>query len=204
MSNDDVTTRARILDATVKLLLKTAPGELTTRRIATAAEVNVAAINYHFRSKDELVNRAMESATAQAFEKGLTVLLAAGRRPRDRLGDFLTGYAFGLVEFPGLTKTAFLGLFRQDDSKTFYGRYLREMLDKVALVVGEVRGSADRRANTDLALRAIACVVFPFLLPDTLREAGAVDYADDDERRRYIEATLTGLLGSSTREKRHG
>jgi AcrR family transcriptional regulator len=214
MSEKDLTTQTKILDATVKLLLTTPPGELTTRMIAGEAKVNIAAINYHFRSKEELVNRAMEAATAMAFEKGVGVLLAPGRDPVERLRDFLTGYAYGLVKFPGLTRTAFFGLFHKDDSKTFYGRYMKEMLEKVGQVIVEAQGpniaresgtqsTADPDSATT-ALRVLSCVIFPFLLSNTLREAGAVDYSDDEARKRYIDTTLARLVGTRQEENRNG
>jgi TetR/AcrR family transcriptional regulator, regulator of cefoperazone and chloramphenicol sensitivity len=196
VSEEDLSTQAKILDATVRLLLTTPPGGLTTRMIAGEAEVNIAAINYHFRSKEELVNRAMEAATAKAFEKGVAVLLASERDPIDRLRDFLAGYAYGLVKFPGLTKTAFLGLFQKDDSKTFYGRYMKEMLEKVGQVISEARGPD----SSITALRVLSCVIFPFLLSNTLREAGVIDYSDDEARRRYIEITLASLVSSKKEE----
>lgn len=198
MPEEDLTTQAKILDTTVKLLFAIPPGELTTRRIAREAEVNIAAINYHFRSKDELVNRAMEAATATAFEKGVAVLLAPGQGPIERLRDFLRGYASGLEKFPGLTKTAFLGLFQMDDSKTFYGRYMKEMLEKVGQVIAEAHGPD----STTTALRVLSCVIFPFLLSNTLREAGGVDYSDAAARGRYIDATLATLVGTAKVENR--
>ncbi len=209
MSEEDLTTEAKILDTTVKLLFTTPPGELTTRRIAAEAQVNIAAINYHFHSKEELVNRAMEAATAQAFEKGVAVLLTPGREPVERLRDFLTGYAYGLVKLPGLTRTAFLGLFRKEDSQTFYGRYLKEMLERVRQVIVEAGGPGATRLPADqnsaaTALMVLSCVIFPFLVSNTVREAGAVDYTDDEARRRYIETTLTRLVSTKKEENRNG
>jgi TetR/AcrR family transcriptional regulator, regulator of cefoperazone and chloramphenicol sensitivity len=198
MSEDDLSTRSRLLDAAVKLLLTTPPRELTTRKIATEAGVNVAAINYHFRSKDELIDRAMEAATATAFERGVSVLLGDRGTPAERLRDFLVGYASGLVKFPSLTRAAFLGLFQREDNRTFYGGYLREMLDKVAQVITEVRGRNDPPASVARALMVISCVMLPFLVPDTAREAGAVDYSDETARRRYIETALAMLVGAGS------
>jgi AcrR family transcriptional regulator len=197
VSEEELGTRSRILEVTVKLLMTTPRGELTTRRIAAEAGVNVAAINYHFRSKDELIDRALEAATATAFERGVAVLLGTQGTPAERLRDFLAGYAHGLMKFPGLTRLAFQGLFQREDSRTFYGGYLRQMLDKVAQVIAEVRGPDAAPASAATALMVISCVVFPFLVPNTAREAGAVDYADDAARRRYIETTLAMLVGAN-------
>jgi AcrR family transcriptional regulator len=206
MSEEDLTTQARILDSTVKLLLAAPTEELTTRRIAAEAQVNIAAINYYFRSKEELVDRAMEAAVKGFFEKGLAVLLAPGRDPVDRLRDFFTGYAYGLMNSPRLSRTAYLGLVSKDDSTTFFGGYMKDMLVKIMQVVAEARGEGEEgaRAIADTSLMALSCVVFPFLLSNILREAGAVDYSDDDARRRYIDTVLTRLVGEGKEENRNG
>src|SRR5437763_7214699 len=48
-------TRAAILNAAEKLYAERGFGEVTLRDIVAAAEVNLAAVNYHFGSKDELI-----------------------------------------------------------------------------------------------------------------------------------------------------
>jgi AcrR family transcriptional regulator len=57
MKND---VKEQILDATVKLLLDSKdPESITVRDIAAAADVQLAMINYYFRSKDELLYQAV-------------------------------------------------------------------------------------------------------------------------------------------------
>jgi len=48
-------TRTAILNAAEKLYAERGFGEVTLRDIVAAAEVNLAAVNYHFGSKDELI-----------------------------------------------------------------------------------------------------------------------------------------------------
>ncbi len=193
MAPEDLTTRKKILDSAVKLIFSVTREELTTRRIAEAAGVNIAAINYHFRSKDELIDKAGEAATAEAFAKGLTHLFAPGREPKARLRDFLTGYAYGLMKFPGLTRTSFLSLFFKESGDTYYGRYMKEMLDKVGQVIAEAGGAGATQPG-DAALMALSCVVFPFLVANTVKDASGLDYADDDARALYIECMLNRLF----------
>lgn len=200
MEEQEASTRQRILDSAVKLLFATPPAELTTRRISEAANVNVAAINYHFRSKDELIDKAVEAGSAAAFEKGMTVLFAPDKPPAERLRAFLSGYAYGLMKFPGLTRTAFLALFFKEGGDTFYGRYMKEMLLKLGQVIQEVRdqGGAGEEAPDirDRALMALSCVIFPFLVSGTVRDAGGVDFANDDARGRYIDTMLAVVAGA--------
>ena len=48
-------TRTAILNAAERLYADRGFGEVTLRDIVAAAEVNLAAVNYHFGSKDELI-----------------------------------------------------------------------------------------------------------------------------------------------------
>jgi AcrR family transcriptional regulator len=212
--HEELPTREKILDAAVKLLYGAQPREITTRKIAGEAGVNIAAINYHFRSKDELIDEAVRAATAAAFEMGMKMLRAPGKPAEERLRSFLAGYATGLVKFPGLTRNAWLGFFQKEGGQTFYGRFMKEMLESVGEVIAEIQrtaggqeggGSGAQDGNragayqTGVeALMVISCVIFPFLASRTIRDAGCVDYEDDDARGRYIDTALAMLAGCQT------
>jgi AcrR family transcriptional regulator len=197
-ASEDLTTRAKILDATVKLLFAAHPQELTTRRIAGEAEVNIAAINYHFRSKDELMDQAVQAATAAAFDRGMQMLRAPGKPPLERMREYLFGYSTGLVKLPWVTRAAWQGLFFKEKGDTFYGRFMKAMLELVSQVIEEINGSRDENSadSTVTALQVLSCVIFPFLVSNTLRDAGVMDYTDADARRRYIDTTLARLVSS--------
>jgi AcrR family transcriptional regulator len=58
-------TASEILDATQKLLLERGESKTTLRTITELADANVAAVNYHFGSRDELIRQAYLSALAE-------------------------------------------------------------------------------------------------------------------------------------------
>jgi len=65
MPKDPADARQRILDATVALLGEAdRPETITARQIAERAGVAVGLINYHFRSRDELLNEAVNTAVS--------------------------------------------------------------------------------------------------------------------------------------------
>lgn len=76
---DATQTRERILDATFRRLVSEGYAALSVREIARDAGVNHALINYHFRSKDQLVidvldavNQRLLSRQASMYESGGT------------------------------------------------------------------------------------------------------------------------------------
>ena len=55
-----MTAKDRIFQAAVDLLNEeTNPDDITVRRIAERAGVGIGAVNYHFQSKDNLLNQAV-------------------------------------------------------------------------------------------------------------------------------------------------
>lgn len=58
-------TASEILDATQKLLLERGESKTTLRAITDLADANVAAVNYHFGSRDELIRQAYLSALTE-------------------------------------------------------------------------------------------------------------------------------------------
>lgn len=63
------TTKAKILDAAYRRLARQGYAALSTREIAKDAGVNHALINYHFRTKDQLVIAVLDEANRQLLER---------------------------------------------------------------------------------------------------------------------------------------
>lgn len=75
---DLVETKARILDAAFRRLAQEGYAALSMREIAKDAGVNHALINYHFRSKDQLVIAVLDEANRQLLERQQRMYRAPG------------------------------------------------------------------------------------------------------------------------------
>lgn len=77
-----IDTKTRILDAAEKLLARHGFEATSLRAITTEAGVNLASVNYHFQSKDALINaviaRRIEPINAKRLQKLDACLAAAG------------------------------------------------------------------------------------------------------------------------------
>ena len=70
-------TRALILDAAERLYAERGFGDVTLRDIVAEANVNLAAVNYHFGSKDELIAELFVTRSLQLNRERLSELRAA-------------------------------------------------------------------------------------------------------------------------------
>lgn len=86
---EELETKDKLLHATVKLLTKTArPEKITARQIAEVAEVNLAMINYCFKSKDQLIDQAVSQILAPYIARYSDLANGQGE-PKERLFQLL-------------------------------------------------------------------------------------------------------------------
>ncbi|WP_040794137.1 TetR/AcrR family transcriptional regulator [Nocardia higoensis] len=71
MSRSEPDTRERLLSAAERLLLESGYEKVSIRAVCTAAEVNPAAVHYHFGSKDALVVALLQSRLAPLWESSM-------------------------------------------------------------------------------------------------------------------------------------
>lgn len=74
-------TKTRILDAAEKLFGENGFDATSLRDITTEADVNLAAVNYHFQSKDSLIDATILRTAAPVNQKRIAMLDAAGPKP---------------------------------------------------------------------------------------------------------------------------
>ena len=110
MTDPATSTRRRLVDGTVACLRRRGLAATTSRDIAAEAEANLAAITYHFGSKDELIAEALLDAIRRWLEPVLLALRAdtgsgaklaatvsAAVSSFEQLGEVLPVYLEGLV-----------------------------------------------------------------------------------------------------------
>ena len=88
-------TRMRLLDAAREVFSEHSFQGATVREICRRAEANVAAVNYHFGSKDGLLAEALNFAPLAALQKAN---LKAAECPRLRLRLFLRDFMLMLLD----------------------------------------------------------------------------------------------------------
>lgn len=76
-----VDTKTRILDAAERLFGEGGFDATSLRDITAKAQVNLAAVNYHFQSKDSLIDALIERRIQPINRRRLEMLEAAGRSP---------------------------------------------------------------------------------------------------------------------------
>ncbi|MBV8844596.1 MAG: TetR family transcriptional regulator [Bryobacterales bacterium] len=94
--NEKVDTKARILDAAEKLFGERGFESTSLRDITAEAQVNLAAVNYHFQSKDSLIDAVVARRIEPINRLRLGMLDAAG--PNPTLEQILRAFLLPVLE----------------------------------------------------------------------------------------------------------
>jgi AcrR family transcriptional regulator len=91
-----VPTKDKILDAAEKLFGKNGFDVTSLRDITTEAQVNLASVNYHFQTKDSLIDAVIARRIEPINRKRLELLDAAGENPS--VEQILTAFLSPILE----------------------------------------------------------------------------------------------------------
>lgn len=104
-----ISTSERILAAAVEVIEREGAERATVRMIAAEAGVNLAAINYHFRSKDELMEAAIRSTWEHASRDLRAFLQVESSSLSERIEALLLYLLQGGRVYPNITRAFLFG-----------------------------------------------------------------------------------------------
>lgn len=135
MNEDRQTTKNRLLDAAESLFTEKAFEKVSVRELAAAADVNVAAVNYHFQGKENLFHEVILRRFVIQRDRTLAalddLLAETGGHPRvdQVIGILVRQHLEGALASPG--SASFLALMArqmQPGNAHMAGTFFREMV----------------------------------------------------------------------------
>ena len=181
-------TRRLILEAALDCIEEDGLEKLTIRKIARKAGTNVAAINYHFRSKDHLVSEVFSMTIKHMLED----VFAAIEDPAPRFDAVLTDVLFylldGSLRFPGITRAHLQRALRDSGHTTISGQSMARVYDGLAKRAARAYPSKTR-AKTRLRLsQVLGGVLFTILKPDFFDRARKAGFTSPRQARALAES----------------
>lgn len=155
--------REHILDRTIYLMGREGTTDVPIRAIAKEAGVNVAAVNYYFSSKDQMLSE-MAKRFMLGFEDVMTFLDDPALSPEERLRRWAIEVMRYLAEYPGI-----LPLMERQmaaDPLNPFGKVLRSTIQlasrRIRETIGEMIGTRDgNRLSFKLTL-LVSAIAGPF------------------------------------------
>jgi len=192
MSRKELSSRERIYLATIKIIGKEGIQALTTRKIAQEAEVNIAAINYYFGSKDKLVEEALNGTLKEMADFPSDLLDVETLEVPARLQAFFQGMMGSMVKYPGIPKAHLYAPLVENDFSTPFMRLFQEFLEDVHTKLEE-KGVKGKDKDMDLRMAIVqmfSALILPGILPEMFEPFIQAKFKDPEVLKRYVAGLL--------------
>src|SRR5579862_9280642 len=130
-------TKSRILDSAEKLFGMNGFEATSLRDITAEAQVNLAAVNYHFQSKDSLIDAVIVRRIEPVNNRRLEMLADAG--PNPSLEQILTAFMAPALELQLETVTPLMGRILSDPNQFIervFKKHLKPMVKRFSEALG--------------------------------------------------------------------
>ncbi|NLB18360.1 MAG: TetR/AcrR family transcriptional regulator [Syntrophomonadaceae bacterium] len=186
-------TKNKIISATLNIIASEGVQNVTIRKIATIADVNVAAVNYHFGSKDVVITEVLKTITFRLIE-AFDCLKNHNGDPLSRIELFINQYSLVVSEHPDIVNYFIARSLNHEIIPGGYQDYLKE--EGIELIKSTLREiKPDDEINLSLrALQILSVLSFPIMLGSHVKEATGLDFLDPDVRQTYNELLFRHLL----------
>ena len=191
--SDPTSVETKIITAAIDCIEKYGIQGATNRKIALAAGVNNAAINYYFRSKDQLIQRCMQVTLENAFDFQDFERLP-GASARERCAAIFNDLIAGGVRYPGITRAHFFSLLNEGKYDALAVEKLNEFARSLA------QDLAQRGAGLDAEELQLACtqmtytILMAILAPKLFQASLSLDLEDATTRQRFVARLVDRLL----------
>ncbi|MCC5824819.1 TetR/AcrR family transcriptional regulator [Alkalimonas sp.] len=195
-----IQTQQKILDAAESLFAETGFNDTSLRQITSRAEVNLAAVNYHFGSKKALIQAVLQrylKVVMPRLEHQFEVLLA--RQKPTQLPEVLAVFVQPLLELEQIKRqgtTLFLQLLGrgytdvQGHLRKFISHHYGSVLNKFVLLVQQSCPGLDAAEIFWRLHFSLGTVVFTMASSEALFDIAAADY----HQQADIESVIRRLL----------
>jgi AcrR family transcriptional regulator len=191
---DNLIPEEKILRAAIGCIEKYGLKGATIRRIAEAANVNSAAISYYYRSKDRLIEKAMEISLKNAFDWD-DFPVSEGLSVQEQVKRVFLRLVEGARMYPGLTRAHFYEVFSKGEYDSPAVKKINEFLSEL---VDKIKAGNPGRDEGELRIAimqaAAAAFLLPSLMPKLFDRFSGYDLTDGDKLESYIQRTAERLL----------
>lgn len=195
---DQQTTKGRIIQVAMDIIALEGFQGITTRKIAAAAGVNVAAINYHFGSKDALVTEALRYLTLQ-LKDTFNALKDEAFAPEERLYSFFRNYIKVICEYPDIIKNMISHTMQENplEGHAEYALFIQS--EGVALInrtIRQLRPDLDDDSCSLKTVTLISGLSMPFVMGKPVKTLLGVDLLSDRIQEKYVGLLLESIKKS--------
>jgi len=186
MTAPELDPKKRILQAAMELLNEQEPETITVRQIAERAQVGVGLINYHFQTRDNLLNEAVGGSMGEVAAQWLQANEGKQDDPVLRLKNLLKETSNIGVRFPAQLRVSIS--FELQHGNFSVAQMLIPILREI---FGMTKSEKELRV---LAFQIITPLQLASIRNDAFRAYAGIDLFNEEQRNAMIDMLIDNIL----------
>ncbi|WP_176544919.1 TetR/AcrR family transcriptional regulator [Bacillus cereus] len=187
MENPDP--KERIIQVTLEIIGTQGTDKVTIREIASRVGVNVAAVNYYFGSKNNLIQQSMQYF-ADKMQEAFSNFQQKEIPLKDKLYLFLTTFAETAVTYPGVVKSLVNQMMENGEFHSKIALTMEKGSATIEQVIGQLIQSTDKKKLSFITLQLMSSIIYPILMSTQLPMLYGFDYREKEAREEYIRSSM--------------
>ncbi len=192
MENSRQDTQGKIIATAIEMVGRQANLNFTIREIAEKAEVNIASVNYYFRSKDNLIEE-VEKHFIRASQLIYAELAKEECSPGERLKNWAMKTMEQMMEYPGIIFLIVTRLINDRGEKAGMAELLDTLEQNIRPVISQVTGRNEDLEVSIKIMQLFSAVIAPVLFYHGAGRTFNIDILKRNDRLKYIQSLLESI-----------
>ena len=164
--NKKLPTRQLILEAAIRCIEKRGLDHVTTRAIAEEAGTNIASINYHFRSKDELISQTLSTTLQHMLDDVMLELARSDASFEATLREVFRYLLEGSRRYPGVSRAHLSLAISSRRGESVSARAMLKVFNGLMERAVQAYPHKRRKVLTLRLAQVMNAILFVLLVPD--------------------------------------
>ncbi|MDD5399473.1 MAG: TetR/AcrR family transcriptional regulator [Dehalococcoidia bacterium] len=194
MSARDSKKKTHIIDTVLKMISEGGDHNFTTREIAAKAKVNIAAINYYFGSKDDLIKLAEEDYFRRIADVHMASI-KTGKNVEETLLNYCIRYSEFVLANPGLQRNMMSRIISDRQARPEISIALQNNVIRIKNVLRDTLSRLDDKTLNHISVIFLSAVFYPILLTQYESELNIdLEYKDREKLKGYYKTLIDCIL----------
>lgn len=185
--------RERIIKAVLDIIGKKSDVRVTVREISDRADVNLAAVNYYFRTKQKLFDEIEKYFFKKVFEAN-KILDDTSEAPYKRILRWAKEITGLISENPGIIWIISNKVMKKEKSGVFLNEFIHKKDQRIIDLIRDATNINDEKILAIKSMQIITGIINPLILFYGFKSDFNLNFDEPDTMDIYLEKLITSIL----------
>ena len=191
--NNKIDAKDKIIEAFLELISEKGNAKVTVREISKRADVNLASINYHFRTTQNLFNEVENYFTDKIFQIN-KIFEDSDLNSKQAILTWSKELMNLIYDNPGILWIISNKIIKKDRSDSFMGKLIQDNKTPLNDLIKDVTGIKNTQTQTLKTIQIISGIIGPLILYYGIGKEFGINLKDAKIRDSYTETLIESIL----------